>query len=143
MTQTFHLEADKIPVTFPLKCQGLDRFFGLAGDTAQETGRGSPLHSLHMPKNATVTVLRAGTMSVGKFLPPWSTRQVGAATMDRTGKVKTIADSIEKTLIYFSVVIFLLSSTLSYYYPSDAVGRFSQILSSICKYYNVSVWKLH
>ena len=33
----------------------------------QETSRGSPLHSLHMPKNATVTV-RAGTQSVCKYI---------------------------------------------------------------------------
>lgn len=37
MTQAFHSEADNIPVTFPGKCQGLDGFMGLAGDTAQET----------------------------------------------------------------------------------------------------------
>lgn len=41
MSQAFHLEADNIPVTFPGKCQGLDGFIGLAGDTAQETSRGA------------------------------------------------------------------------------------------------------
>lgn len=56
MTQAFHLEADNIPVTFLGKCQGLARFMGLAGNRAQETRRGSPLHSLSMPKNATFIV---------------------------------------------------------------------------------------
>lgn len=63
MTQAFHLEADNIPVTFPGKCQGLDKFIWLAGDTAQETrwGVGGVLHSLRMPKNAPVNSGRALT----------------------------------------------------------------------------------
>lgn len=51
MTQAFHLEADNIPVTFPGKCPGLDRFIWLAGDTAQETrwgvGVGGPAFPLY------------------------------------------------------------------------------------------------
>lgn len=42
MTQTFHLETDKIPMTFPLRCQG---FIRLAGDTGNEPGEPSAFPS--------------------------------------------------------------------------------------------------
>lgn len=54
MTQAFHLEADNIPVTFPGKCQGLDRSLGWQATKHGKQERGSPLHSLPMPKNVTV-----------------------------------------------------------------------------------------
>lgn len=48
LTQAFHLEADNIPDTFPaMQSTGMQQRMG--------NKTGSPLHSLHMPKNATVT----------------------------------------------------------------------------------------
>lgn len=101
MTQAFQLEADNIPVTFPRKCQGLDKFIWLAGDTAQETrwgvwgrGGGPPF-----PSYAKECHCERCKSSDKLFLPPWSARRVEFAAV--------------------------LSP------PPDAVGRFNQMLSQM------------
>lgn len=92
MSQAFHLEADNIPVAFPGKCQGLDGFIGLAGDTAQETSPGGgALHSPLMPKNATVTVEELWPrVFANMFLPPCSVRRVELTVLDRTFILETV-----------------------------------------------------
>lgn len=68
MTQAFHLEADNIPVTFPGKCQGLDRSLGWQATKhgKQERGGGEPSA---FPSNAKeCDSVRAGTESVCKSI---------------------------------------------------------------------------
>lgn len=92
MTQTFHLEADKIPITFPLKCQGLDRFIWLAQEPGY--GGGGLCIPFYMPKNATVTVSELGQRVLAKCIVFASARWAAAAMFDSTEKAETITDSI-------------------------------------------------
>lgn len=68
MTHAFHLEADNIPVTFPGKCQGLDRFMRLAvrQSTGNKTGEPSAFPSY--AKECHCDSVRAGTKSICKWV---------------------------------------------------------------------------